>query len=107
MKEFIRSYMTEAKWLKERYVPTTEEHMSNAFVSSGYSMLTTTCFVGMGDIVTDESFKWALTKPPIVKTSCILTRLMDDIASHKVCPNMFTLITRLISLFYIENTHLL
>ncbi|GJT40036.1 beta-caryophyllene synthase [Tanacetum coccineum] len=83
MKEFIGSYMTEAKWVKEGYVPTTEEHMSVAFVSSGYSMLTTTCFVGMGDVVTDESLKWALAKPPIVKASCAIARLMDDITSHK------------------------
>nr|CAC12732.1 putative sesquiterpene cyclase [Artemisia annua] len=83
MKEFIRSYMMEAKWANEGYVPTAEEHMSVAFVSSGYSMLATTCFVGMGDIVTDEAFKWALTKPPIIKASCAIARLMDDIHSQK------------------------
>nr|BAN81914.1 beta-caryophyllene synthase [Artemisia absinthium] len=83
MKEFIRSYMMEAKWANEGYVPTAEEHMSVAFVSSGYSMLATTCFVGMGDIVTDEAFEWALTKPPIVKASCAIARLMDDIHSQK------------------------
>ncbi|KAI3706246.1 hypothetical protein L6452_23857 [Arctium lappa] len=83
MKEFIRSYMMEAKWLHEGYIPTVDEHMSNAFVSSGYSMLTTTCFVGMGEMVTDESFKWALKSPPIVKASCAIARLMDDISSHK------------------------
>nr|GFC46115.1 beta-caryophyllene synthase [Tanacetum cinerariifolium] len=36
-----------------------------------------------GDVVTDESFKWALAKPPIVKASCAIARLMDDITSHK------------------------
>ncbi|KAI3507869.1 hypothetical protein L1887_22864 [Cichorium endivia] len=83
MKEFIRSYMTEAKWANEGYIPTIEEHMSVSFISSGYSMLATTCFVGMGDIVTDESFKWALTKPLLVKASCKIARLMDDIFSQK------------------------
>ena len=91
MKEFIRSYMLEAKWLHDGYTPTLEEHMSNAFVSSGYSMLTTTCFVGMGEMVTDESFKWALKRPPIVMASCAIARLMDDITSHKVCLSMFVL----------------
>nr|GEY15925.1 beta-caryophyllene synthase-like [Tanacetum cinerariifolium] len=57
--------------------------MSVAFVSSGYSMLITTCLVGIGDVVTDESFKWALVKPPIVKASCAIDRIMDDITSHK------------------------
>ncbi|KAL6573579.1 hypothetical protein OROHE_002038 [Orobanche hederae] len=83
MKEFIRSYMMEAKWLHDRYTPTVDEHMSNAFVSSGYGMLTTTCFVGMGEMVTDESFKWALKRPPIVMASCAVARLMDDMTSHK------------------------
>ncbi|KAL4558359.1 hypothetical protein LXL04_036558 [Taraxacum kok-saghyz] len=83
MKEFIRSYMMEAKWANEGYVPTIEEHMSVAFISSGYSMLATTCFVGMGDIVTDDSFKWALSKPLLVKASCQIARLMDDIFSQK------------------------
>ncbi|CAH1446930.1 unnamed protein product [Lactuca virosa] len=83
MKEFIRSYMMEAKWANEGYVPTIEEHMSVSFISSGYSMLATTCFVGMGDIVTDDSFKWALTKPLLVKSSCQIARLMDDIFSQK------------------------
>ncbi|KAL4558354.1 hypothetical protein LXL04_036553 [Taraxacum kok-saghyz] len=83
MKEFIRSQMMEAKWANEGYVPTIEEHMSVALISSGYSMLATTCFVGMGDIVTDDSFKWALSKPLSVKASCQICRLMDDIFSQK------------------------
>ncbi|KAI7749922.1 hypothetical protein M8C21_031786 [Ambrosia artemisiifolia] len=65
MKELIRNYMMEAKWAHEGYIPTTEEHLSVSYVSSGYIMLTTTFFVGMGDLVTQESFKWALSKPPL------------------------------------------
>ncbi|XP_071737920.1 beta-caryophyllene synthase-like [Rutidosis leptorrhynchoides] len=83
MKEFIRSYLMEAKWANDGYVPTTDEHMSLAFVSSGYSLLTTTCFVGMGDFVTDEMFKWALNKPPLVKASCAIARFMDDLVPQK------------------------
>ncbi|KAI7752461.1 hypothetical protein M8C21_018144 [Ambrosia artemisiifolia] len=83
MKDLIRSYMTEAKWANERYVPTTEEHMSVAYVSGGHGMLITTCFVGMGDVVTDESFEWALSKPPLVVASSVLSRYMNDIFSQK------------------------
>nr|XP_043635879.1 beta-caryophyllene synthase-like [Erigeron canadensis] len=83
MKEFIRSYMMEAKWANEGYVPTTEENMSLRYVSSGYGMLATTCLVGMGDIATHESMKWALGGPPLVKASCAIARLMDDIFSQK------------------------
>nr|KAJ0200961.1 hypothetical protein LSAT_V11C600320950 [Lactuca sativa] len=61
MKEFIKSYMTEAKWVNEGYIPTMEENMSYRFTSCGYSMLTAASFVGIGDIVSNESFKWVLT----------------------------------------------
>ncbi|GKA34226.1 (-)-germacrene D synthase [Tanacetum coccineum] len=80
MKEFIGSYMTEARW---KYVPTIEEHKSVAFVSSGYKMLTIASFVGMGDIASEDSFKWALSNPPLIKASCAIGRIMDDVAGHK------------------------
>ena len=47
-------------------------------------MLTTTSFVGMGDIATKEAFDWAFSHPNMVRTSCIICRLMDDIVSHEV-----------------------
>ncbi|KAJ0829221.1 putative (-)-beta-caryophyllene synthase [Helianthus annuus] len=84
MKELVRSYMTEAKWANEGYVPTTEEHMSVSYVSSGIGMLITTSFVGMGDMVTDESFEWALSKPSLIKAPCVIARLMNDFFSQKV-----------------------
>ncbi|KAI7751984.1 hypothetical protein M8C21_015336 [Ambrosia artemisiifolia] len=83
MKELTRSYLKEMKWANEGHVPTPEEHMEVAFVSSGIGMLTITSFVGMGDMVTDESFKWALTNPPLIKTSSVVTRLMNDFFSQK------------------------
>ncbi|MFS7953545.1 putative (-)-beta-caryophyllene synthase [Helianthus anomalus] len=83
MKELVRSYMTETNWAHKGIVPTTEEHIAVSYISSGYGMLIATCFVGMGDMVTDESFKWALSKPPIVKASCVMARLMNDFYSQK------------------------
>ncbi|KAI7730777.1 hypothetical protein M8C21_020882, partial [Ambrosia artemisiifolia] len=67
--EAIESYMTETYWAHKGIVPTPEDHIAVSYVSSGYGMLIATCFVGMGDMVTDDSFKWALSKPPIVKAS--------------------------------------
>nr|I6QPS5.1 RecName: Full=(-)-germacrene D synthase; AltName: Full=Terpene synthase 5 [Matricaria chamomilla var. recutita]AFM43738.1 terpene synthase 5 [Matricaria chamomilla var. recutita] len=83
MKEFIGSYMTEARWKHEGYVPTTEEHKAVAFISSGYKMLTIASFVGMGDIASEDSFKWALSNPPLIKASCSICRMMDDVVGHK------------------------
>lgn len=83
MKEFIRNQMVEAKWRNEGYIPTVEEHKSVAFLSCGYKMLVTAALVGMGDIITEESFKWIGSFPPLVKASSAVCRIMDDIVGHK------------------------
>ncbi|KAI3798437.1 hypothetical protein L1987_33712 [Smallanthus sonchifolius] len=83
MKEFITSYITEAKWREEGYIPTVEENKSVRFISSGYKMFTTSSFVGMGDIITEEAFKWIKTNPPVVKASSTVCRFMDDVVGHK------------------------
>ncbi|KAK8474197.1 hypothetical protein V6N11_033072 [Hibiscus sabdariffa] len=46
-------------------------------------MLAITAFVGMGDVITPETFKWAANDPKIIKASTIICRFMDDIAEHK------------------------
>ncbi|KAK9057825.1 hypothetical protein SSX86_022663 [Deinandra increscens subsp. villosa] len=78
-----RCYMIEAKWSNEGYIPTMEEHESVTFITCGYEMLTTSCFVSMGDAVTEESFKWALSNPPLVNAASAINRIMDDIVGHK------------------------
>nr|XP_043637422.1 E-beta-caryophyllene synthase-like [Erigeron canadensis] len=84
MKELTRAYLTEAKWANEGYVPTVEEHISVTFITTCNFMLTTTFFVGMdGDIVTEASFNWIVTKPTLIKSVCIVARLTDDVITHK------------------------
>ncbi|KAJ9557488.1 hypothetical protein OSB04_012102 [Centaurea solstitialis] len=83
MIEYITSYMVEAKWRNEGYIPTLEEHISVSFISCGFKHHVTTSFVGMGDIITDESFKWVSSYPTLVKASCAVCRFQDDIVTHK------------------------
>ncbi|KAL4619300.1 hypothetical protein ACB092_06G069100 [Castanea dentata] len=52
-------------------------------VTSAYSMLATTSLVGMGDIVTKDSFEWLFSDPKMVRASAVVCRFMDDIVSHK------------------------
>ncbi|KAJ0703357.1 putative germacrene-A synthase [Helianthus annuus] len=82
MKELNKSYMMEAKWRHDGYVPTVEEHKSVSFMSCGYKMLATSSFVGMS-MTTEEAFKWIKTYPPLVKASCVICRLMDDLVGYK------------------------
>ncbi|XP_040988779.1 (-)-germacrene D synthase-like [Juglans microcarpa x Juglans regia] len=83
MKKVVQAYHVEAKWCHESFVPTMEEYMRIALVTSAYSMLATTSFVGMGNIANREVFEWISNGPKIVTASTIICRLMDDIASHK------------------------
>ncbi|XP_002274445.2 valencene synthase [Vitis vinifera] len=83
MKNQVRAYFAEAKWLHEEHVPAFEEYMRVALASSGYCLLATTSFVGMGEIATKEAFDWVTSDPKIMSSSNFITRLMDDIKSHK------------------------
>ncbi|KAI7981018.1 (-)-germacrene D synthase [Camellia lanceoleosa] len=83
MKISVRGYFEEAKWFHEGYVPSIEEYMRVALVTSGYTLLATTSFVGMGDVVSKEAFDWVSSDPLIVQASSVVCRLMDDMAGHK------------------------
>ncbi|XP_045827317.1 probable terpene synthase 2 [Trifolium pratense] len=86
VKEFIKyvqAYMTEARWLNNNYKPTLEEYIRVSTESSGYALATTTCYIGMGDIATEEIFKWVSNEPKIINAAIVLCRLMDDIVSNE------------------------
>ncbi|KAI3510535.1 hypothetical protein L1887_17603 [Cichorium endivia] len=83
MKEYVGSYMIEATWSHEKYIPTVEEHTKVAYITTAYIFGLATSFAAMGDEVTDETFQWLFTYPPIVKATCGICRVMDDIVTHK------------------------
>ncbi|KAK8483052.1 hypothetical protein V6N11_049594 [Hibiscus sabdariffa] len=83
MIRLAQAYLLEAKWTHLNYKPTFEEFRDNALPTSGYAMLAITAFIGMGDVITPETFEWAANDPKIIKASTIICRFMDDIAEHK------------------------
>ncbi|KAH9755851.1 alpha-humulene/(-)-(E)-beta-caryophyllene synthase [Citrus sinensis] len=83
MKNIVKNCFFEAKWCHQNYIPTMDEYMTVALVTSAYPMLSTTSFVGMGDIVTKESFEWLFSNPRFIRASSVVCRLMDDMVSHK------------------------
>ncbi|KAI3693548.1 hypothetical protein L1987_76494 [Smallanthus sonchifolius] len=85
MKEYTRSLLVEAKWTKEGYMPTLKEYMSNSLITSAYPSITGESYVGRGDtMVTEGSFKWVASLPPVVKAAASVIRLMDDMVTHKM-----------------------
>nr|UNI81647.1 terpene synthase 4 [Stevia rebaudiana] len=83
VKEYTRNLLTEAKWVNEKYIPTVEEHMAVTLVTCAYPMIVAKCYVHGDDSVTEDTYKWLSTYPPIVKASSLILRLMDDIATHE------------------------
>ncbi|CBI31315.3 unnamed protein product, partial [Vitis vinifera] len=73
----VRAYFNEGKWLHAEYVPTMEEYMGVALVSSDVPMFTIISFVGMGMMATKEAFDWVLNGPKIVRACSTIVRLMD------------------------------
>ncbi|XP_042515298.1 (-)-germacrene D synthase-like [Macadamia integrifolia] len=85
MKIQIRAYFMEAKWFNEGYTPTFEEYMQTASISIPCLSLIVTSLVGMrGDVVTKETFDWAMNESnKLVKGINLIGRLLDDMTSHK------------------------
>ncbi|KAJ0785944.1 putative (-)-beta-caryophyllene synthase [Helianthus annuus] len=81
--ECIKGYMIEAKWVKEGHIPTTDEHASIAFVTGGGGLMISSCYLGMGEIITNEAMKWAVTEPPLFRACSAIGRLLNDIAGYK------------------------
>ncbi|KAI5562784.1 hypothetical protein BDE02_15G073700 [Populus trichocarpa] len=69
MKVLVHAYFNEAKWFHENHIPTMEEYMPLALVTTGYSMLSTVSFIGMADMVTEQAFDWVFNRPKIVRAS--------------------------------------
>ncbi|KAL4328071.1 hypothetical protein AHAS_Ahas13G0163400 [Arachis hypogaea] len=85
-KDYFLQYASEFKVYKYsqfNYVAKTEEYLQTCTRSTTYPLLTTTCFIGMGDMASEDVFKWVTNEPKIVTASAIVCRLMDDIVSNE------------------------
>ncbi|GLT83475.1 hypothetical protein SLE2022_017630 [Rubroshorea leprosula] len=83
MKQTIKAYFHAVKWHQVGYVPPMEEYMQVVVISTGYAMLITSSFVGMGKVATKKAFDWISNGPKMAKASTIICRLMDDIVPHE------------------------
>ncbi|KAI3762859.1 hypothetical protein L1987_53301 [Smallanthus sonchifolius] len=83
MIDIVKAYMVEAKWVNEGHIPKPDEHEAIAFATGGGGLLISSCYLGMGDIITNDSIKWAIIEPPLFKASSAIGRLLNDIVSYK------------------------
>ncbi|KAK9155951.1 hypothetical protein Sjap_003431 [Stephania japonica] len=83
MKELVRAYCVEAKWYNEGNTPKLEEYLSNGLESSAYYLLIIASFVSKGKIIPKETFEWMRGAPKPLRTSSLMQRLINDVASHQ------------------------
>ncbi|KAL2943961.1 putative sesquiterpene synthase [Bienertia sinuspersici] len=85
VKVLCQAYIQEAKWCNQKYVPTYDEYMKIALVTSPYPHATVACFLGMGEIASKEAFEWASQNPMpnIIKAASTIIRLMNDMGGHE------------------------
>jgi hypothetical protein len=65
MKEMIRTYIVEAQWCNDRFVPPLNEYVRNGKISIGFMATTTVFFV-------------------VETAGCLFLRLTNDIVTHEV-----------------------
>ncbi|KAL6840798.1 hypothetical protein ACP4OV_029324 [Aristida adscensionis] len=83
-KRLVQAYVKEIKWRDEDYVPETmSEHLQVSLESVGPFMVACAAFVGMGDVITRETFEWLLSYPQFMKSFGIFVRLSNDLVSTK------------------------
>ncbi|CAL1373266.1 unnamed protein product [Linum trigynum] len=83
LKNSVRNYLEEARWLAKDYVPTIEEYRRVSGMSTLYEWLAFAAFCGMGESTSKEVFDWLFTEPKLLVASSEHCRLMDDVVTHE------------------------
>ncbi|KAK9674013.1 hypothetical protein RND81_12G205200 [Saponaria officinalis] len=85
VKDITKAFIQEVEWRHQKFVPTYDEYMNNALITSPYPLGIIATFLGMGEIASKESFKWASQNPmpDAVKAVCTIMRLMNDMGGFK------------------------
>ncbi|GMP98058.1 hypothetical protein CsSME_00046089 [Camellia sinensis var. sinensis] len=80
--DICKSYLLEAKWYYNRYTPTFEEYMNNAWISISAPLMLVHAYFFDSKTVTKEASECLLESyPNIIRWSSIIFRLSDDLGT--------------------------
>ncbi|KAF5938052.1 hypothetical protein HYC85_025558 [Camellia sinensis] len=80
--DICKSYLLEAKWYYNRYTPTFEEYMNNAWISISAPLMLVHAYFFDSKSVTKEASECLLESyPNIIRWSSIIFRLSDDLGT--------------------------
>ncbi|GMP98061.1 hypothetical protein CsSME_00046089 [Camellia sinensis var. sinensis] len=83
--DICKSYLLEAKWYYNRYTPTFEEYMNNAWISISAPLMLVHAYFFDSKTVTKEASECLLESyPNIIRWSSIIFRLSDDLGTSSV-----------------------
>ncbi|KAG5588625.1 hypothetical protein H5410_049059 [Solanum commersonii] len=83
MNKWIKSYLKEAKWLKDDIIPKCEEYKRNATITISIQMILITCLIVAGEFISNETFEWMINESLVAPASSLINRLKDDIIGHE------------------------
>ncbi|CAN0913462.1 Probable sesquiterpene synthase [Linum grandiflorum] len=79
-----KAYLSEARWLGQKLIPTVEEYRRVGVYSCCYPLLSVSILCGVNaEKASNDAFQWLLNDPPILVASSDICRLMDDLVSHE------------------------
>ncbi|MED6207217.1 hypothetical protein PIB30_033721 [Stylosanthes scabra] len=76
-------YFVEAKWCHEGRIPTYEEYKANGVYTSAYPTLLAVFISLVEEFATKAMLDWISKIPAILEATCIIGRILNDMASHK------------------------
>ncbi|KAL5054412.1 hypothetical protein RYX36_035094 [Vicia faba] len=81
--KLLSAFLQEAKWFASGHVPTSEEYLKNAIVSTGVHVILVHAFFYMGQNITDKTVSIIDDFPTIISTTATILRLCDDLEGDK------------------------
>ncbi|PIA58445.1 hypothetical protein AQUCO_00500401v1 [Aquilegia coerulea] len=79
--DFCKAMLLEAKWSKMGYMPSLNEYLENAWVSSSTTIGLVLAFFGTGQPVTHEALISLNNNPDLIYYSAMILRLCNDLAT--------------------------
>nr|QPL17968.1 terpene synthase [Lathyrus odoratus] len=81
--KLLNAFLQEAKWFASGHVPTSEEYLKNAIVSTGVHVILVHAFFCMGQDITNKTVSIIDDFPTIISTTATILRLCDDLEGDK------------------------
>ena len=78
------AFMEEAKWFSSGQLPTTEEYMKNALVSTGVHVEFVHTFFLLGEGINRETVAIMDNFPTLISSTAAILRLCDDLEGAEV-----------------------